>query len=130
MPSTSSPVYHATITDHSNLLFTPSSTPYLPIPASRTSSGHAAHHLTPLFPADLPRLVETLNHPLVWPNLDGSPYPYTERDSHEWLAIREKDLAVAMKKFSRGEWDVEGCPVETIRVAETGEWVGAIGVHR
>ncbi|KAL8280205.1 hypothetical protein RQP46_007319 [Phenoliferia psychrophenolica] len=122
-------VYHSTITDHTNLLFTPASSPFLPIRPSR-SSAHSPYQLTPLLAADLPHLVATLNDASVWPNFVGSPYPYQDSDARKWLALKEKETREIMAKFQKGEWDVEGCPVATIRETATGAWAGAIGVDR
>ncbi|GAA6002462.1 hypothetical protein JCM10207_001134 [Rhodosporidiobolus poonsookiae] len=115
--------------------------------------------LTPPRPTDVPRAVETLNHPAVAFNLVGPPYPYTTEIALEYATMRGKTTetyfaslaertaallssnansdpaaAAAAAELSATalprDWLPDGCPMNNIRRADTGEWVGDMGVTR
>jgi len=56
--------------------------PYLPFPASFPIKGL---RLTPARTTDAPKFVEILNHPLVYPNLYGPPYPLPLKNAEGWV---------------------------------------------
>lgn len=122
------PVSDATITAHTKLRFDSTGDPYLPIRPVKNRP-KSLYHLTPLYPADLPALVATLNHPAVWPNLCGSPFPYSMAHAEQWLTIQEERTSSILGDLGKGHQG-GGCPVLQIRAVETGEWAGDISATR
>lgn len=95
------PVSDATITAHTKLRFDSTGDPYLPIRPVKNRP-KSLYHLTPLYPADLPALVATLNHPAVWPNLCGSPFPYSMAHAEQWLTIQEERTSSILGDLGKG----------------------------
>ncbi|BGP16049.1 hypothetical protein JCM10213_006815 [Rhodosporidiobolus nylandii] len=106
--------------------------------------------LTPPRPSDIPRQVECLNHPAVAFCLVGPPYPYAAEHAREWGATKGRDLEeyffrLLEKLEAQGKaveqlptvpyedgwrYRPDGCPCNSIRRADTGEWVGDLGTFR
>lgn len=82
-----------------------------------------------------------MNHPSVYKNLSGPPYPYTEADFTAWFKIvseKEKKsfdeyLAVETARKNGGagpKWVGTGQFGSVIRDEETGEMIGDIQIRR
>ncbi|EXJ71447.1 uncharacterized protein A1O5_05255 [Cladophialophora psammophila CBS 110553] len=113
--------------------------------------------LTPPRESDGAAVIRGLNDPKVYMNLNGPPYPYTERDRDEWYtkvsrewkqncaelnAIREREQASpsageigtpsdwSQRPWLGGHWT---SPIRHIEESETGiieKFIGDIGVER
>ncbi|KAM0751053.1 hypothetical protein T439DRAFT_334002 [Meredithblackwellia eburnea MCA 4105] len=83
--------------------------------------------------SDLTPLVETLNSPLVAPNLRSPPFPYKDSDGKGFISVAKSDAETVLSAWKRGEWSGDGLPsgcfLNTIRTSE-GLWIGAVGIRR
>ncbi|GAA5948330.1 hypothetical protein JCM3775_004288 [Rhodotorula graminis] len=116
--------------------------------------------LTPPRPEDAGALVSTLNHPHVAPQLVGPPYPYSDELAREFIQLKRRDTRAVLERLAArarrelrrdgsgeevdaapeerdgGEPDDEAAPwldklpLCAIRRADTGEYVGDLGVPR
>ncbi|GAA6024305.1 hypothetical protein JCM11491_005980, partial [Sporobolomyces phaffii] len=104
--------------------------------------------LTPPRATDVAPLVACLNDRRVALELVGPPYPYTDAMAREWADLRLADTRALFARWqaqlepeSRSEGGggasaVEldpferGLPFATVRLRDTGEWIGEIGVCR
>jgi RimJ/RimL family protein N-acetyltransferase len=102
--------------------------------------------LTPTRESDADAAIAGLNHPKVYSNLNGPPYPYTEKDWSEWYApiasassdnlaelkaIQEQTPPVlASPDWSKKRWLGQRPWTSTIRTVVDGRFIGNIGVQR
>ncbi|ORY92601.1 hypothetical protein BCR35DRAFT_327723 [Leucosporidium creatinivorum] len=126
------------ITANTPLRFTTSHRPFLPLSHPLFPNRLS---LTLPHPTDSPNKLATLNHPSVYPMLQGPPYPYTSADSSSWDALLLSHWETCLTHWVKGEWKeglqaCGGCPVNNLRLAGEGEelgegeWVGDLGVFR
>ncbi|KZO96337.1 acyl-CoA N-acyltransferase [Calocera viscosa TUFC12733] len=76
--------------------------PYIPLPAP-----HDNIRMTPWRLTDV-EAVPILNHPAVYPNLLGPPYPYTKEDAEDWASQQVKQFEPDRQYFTGDE----GAPVK------------------
>jgi len=72
--------------------------PYIPLPAP-----HENIRITPCRMTDAEPMFECLNHPAIYPNLVGPPYPYERTDGELWLAKQQERSAPDWRYFTGDE---------------------------
>jgi len=106
-------------------------------------STHPNFIITPPRFSDGETSIAAMNHPAVYMNLNGPPFPYTQQNWEEWFQIIDKESNAALAEWKEtqsangkeGErkW-MSAAPVSTIREVDvqTGEerFVGNISIRR
>ncbi|ETI21822.1 hypothetical protein G647_05891 [Cladophialophora carrionii CBS 160.54] len=102
--------------------------------------------LTPPRESDRDASIAGLNHPKVYMNLNGPPYPYTDKDWAEWYATiggasshnlaelkaiqGQRPSGLASQDWSKNRWLGQRLWTSTIRDVVDGRFIGTIAVQR
>ncbi|GAA5928779.1 GNAT family N-acetyltransferase [Sporobolomyces koalae] len=96
--------------------------------------------LTPARPTDFDVQTECLNDWSVTSQLIGPPYPYSREMAADWANMKWEETRHVFNNWAKQveqEGDQvelepiqQGLPFSTIRIQDTGEWIGEIGINR